>query len=90
MADSKRCGGCGERTTASGPYCRTCQSKRFHARQDIKAGKYILDQVGGAWWVWTDKGEVVVIGRETKELAFHCLAHGDPLLTETDESEATP
>jgi len=87
---SKRCEGCGERTKASGAYCRTCTSKRFHARQDLKSGKFIIDLAGGSWWAWTDKGEVLVIGKKTKEEAFNCLVHGDPLMTETDESEAAP
>jgi hypothetical protein len=81
-----RCAGCGERTTASGLYCRTCQSKRHHARKDVKAGRFIVDQAGGAWWVWTAKGEVVVIGKDTMEAAFDGLAHGDPDMVEAEAS----
>jgi len=44
----------------------------------VEAGKYLIDLAGGSWWVWTDKGEVVVIGKSTKQQAFNCLAHGDP------------
>jgi len=76
--ETGRCEGCGERTRASGCFCRSCQSKRHHARKDVEAGKYLIDLAGGSWWVWTDKGEVVVIGKSTKQQAFNCLAHGDP------------
>lgn len=75
---NEKCSGCGTRTQAAGLFCRSCKSKRHHARKDIEEGKFIIDIAGGSWWVWTNKGETVVVGKDTKEQAFHCLVHGDP------------
>lgn len=72
------CSGCSERTTASSGVCRTCQSKLFHARKAVDEGKVLLDQAGGAWWVWDRKGNVLVVGKDSKQAAIRALAFGDP------------
>jgi hypothetical protein len=75
---TNRCEGCNVSTTASGRYCRTCKSQRFHARKALASGQYFIDTAGGYWWVFTKLGDVAVSGKDTKEQAFHCFAHGDP------------
>ena len=79
----KRCAACGQKTSASGSFCRTCRSKRFHARKRIEREGLIVDQAGGSWWVWDRKGEVLVMGKPTKDEAINALALGD----ETDDLE---
>lgn len=73
----KRCEGCRGRTTASGAFCRSCKSARFHALKRIEAEKLLVDTAGGAWWVWSAKGEVLVIGKPTKGAAILALALGE-------------
>jgi len=68
-----KCEGCGGKTTCA-HYCQRCKSKRFHARKRIDAEGLILDEAGGAWWVWDAKGTVLVIGKNTKQEAFNALA----------------
>lgn len=86
MSRSRKCAGCGHRTTASGSYCRGCQSKLFHARKRIANEGLLVDTAGGSWWVWDPKGEVLVIGKDTRLEAIHALAFGDPDETEEEAS----
>lgn len=74
---SRKCEGCGNRTTASGDLCRTCQRKLREARSRIEIEDLIVDTAGGSWWVWTPKGEVLVIGKPTQAAAVRALAFGD-------------
>lgn len=60
-----KCEGCGNRTTAMG-LCRTCKSQNHHATKRIEAEGLLLDTAGGAWWIWSPRGEVLVIGRATR------------------------
>jgi len=73
---STKCKGCGNRTQAY-DYCRTCKSKRFHAHKRIKAEGLIVDQAGTGWWIWDAKGEVLVIGKDSKVAAINALAFGE-------------
>jgi hypothetical protein len=68
---------CGERTRACGAHCRSCQSARHQTFKRIEAEGLIVDEAGGSWWVWTAKGEVLVIGKDTKNDAIDALASGD-------------
>ncbi len=75
--ETGRCEGCGERTKASGPLCRTCQSTLFHAKKRVKKEGLLVDMAGGSWWVWSPKGEVLVIGKPTRADALLALMRGD-------------
>lgn len=75
--ETGRCEGCGNRTTASGVYCRSCQSKVHHAYKRIEREELLVDVAGGSWWVWTKSGGVLVIGKETKQKAVYALATGE-------------
>jgi hypothetical protein len=70
---SHRCEGCGGRTTAMGSFCRSCQSDIFQARKRVAKENLLVDMAGGAWWVWTEKGEVLVIGKATRQAALIAL-----------------
>lgn len=37
----------------------------------------MVDQVGGAWWVWDAKGNTLVIGQDSKAKALAALDIGD-------------
>lgn len=82
MGHSKRCDCCGDRTTASGDFCRSCQKARRDARKRIEAEGLIVDLAGGSWWVWSAKGEVLVIGKPSKSAAINALAIGDEIESE--------
>ena len=66
-------------------FCQTCKSKRFHAHRRIEREGLIVDQAGGAWWVWDRNGEVLVIGKPTRDDAITALALGDEVDDEEDE-----
>lgn len=72
-----KCQWCGHRTRASGGRCQSCKSKLFHASKRVEKEGLIVDQAGGGWWVWDAKGEVLVIGKDTKSEAYKALALGD-------------
>lgn len=74
---SRKCPGCGNRTTAAGSDdtgCRSCQSKLFHTRKRIEREGLIVDTAGGLWWVWDARGTVLVLGKATKGAAIRSLA----------------
>lgn len=73
-----KCDGCGNRTSAMG-LCRTCKSAFFHAQKRIQNEGLLVDKAGGAWWVWSPKGEVLVIGQPDKYSAILALALGESL-----------
>jgi len=77
-----RCVGCGIKKRASGSYCQKCKSAVHHAIRRIEDESLIVDTAGGAWWVWTAKGEVLVVGKDTKPDAIYDLAMGDSSTTE--------
>jgi len=72
-----RCKACGTRTTASAGYCQGCKSKRHHGYKRLKEEKLLLDEAGGAWWIWDTRGDVVVIGKPTRDAAILALGGGD-------------
>lgn len=74
---SRRCEGCGERTTASGAFCRTCQRQTGEAKAAVKKQSLIVDQAGGSWWVWSPRGDVLVIGKPTRQSALLALVRGE-------------
>lgn len=74
---SKRCEGCGERTAAAGSYCRTCQRQYGEAKTAVKKQNLIVDEAGGSWWVWSPKGDVLVIGKPTRQSALLALVRGE-------------
>lgn len=73
---SHRCEGCGNRTEAH-YLCRSCKSALHHASKRIDAEGLLVDQAGGSWWVWSAKGEVLVIGKSTKLAAILALHKGE-------------
>lgn len=76
-ARGRRCEGCGGRTAAAGSYCQTCQRQYRTALAAVKERDLLVDQAGGSWWVWSPKGEVLVIGKPTKHAAILALVRGD-------------
>jgi hypothetical protein len=74
---SRRCEGCGERTTAAGAFCRTCQRQLGEAKAAVKKQSLLVDQAGGSWWVWSPRGEVLTIGKPTRQSALLSLVRGD-------------
>ena len=76
-AHSSRCKTCGTRTTASAGYCQRCKSMRHHGYKRLKKENLLLDEAGGAWWIWDQRGDVVVAGKPTKDAAIIALGEGE-------------
>ena len=82
-----RCKACGTRTTASAGYCQACKSKRHHGYKRLKEENLLLDEAGGAWWIWDPRGDVVVSGKPTRDAAIIALGGGD---VEDDDKDDVP
>lgn len=80
------CKACGARTTASAGYCQRCKSLRHHGYKRLKEENLILDEAGGAWWIWDQRGDVIVSGKPTAAAAIIALAGGD---VDDDDDTAT-
>lgn len=75
MAKSTKCTWCGARTSnVLTGRCRTCKAAHRRAWKRIEAEGLIVDEAGGAWWVWTKSGDTLVIGEPTKDAAIRALA----------------
>ena len=80
---TQTCVACGRKHGAMPPFCQGCRSKWHHTHKRIKKEGLIVDEAGGAWWVWDKKGEVLVMAKPTKFDAIKALAFGD----DDDEDE---
>lgn len=63
---SSKCTICGVRKRGSTDFCRT---HRFAVRRGMRRmneDNLIVDVAGGGWWAWTLRGEVVVIGQNSR------------------------
>ena len=83
-----RCKACGVRTTSYTGYCQSCKAKRRRGYKRIKEENLLLDEAGGAWWIWNPRGDVVVAGKPTKDAAVIALATGD--VEDDDDAESAP
>ena len=83
-ARSSRCKACGTRTTASAGYCQSCKSKRHHGYKRLKEENLLLDEAGGAWWIWDSRGDVVVAGKPTRDAAIIALGTGEDDVEDDD------
>lgn len=73
---ASKCAICGVRKSGCTDYCRTHKfAVRAGARRVAEEG-LIVDQAGGAWWVWDARGFVLVIGQDSKPKALAVLAVG--------------
>jgi len=82
---SSKCRACGARTTASAGFCQRCKSLRHHGYKQVKEENLVVDQAGGAWWIWDRRGDVLVAGKPTRDAAIIALGAGD---VEDDGAEA--
>jgi hypothetical protein len=85
---ASKCKACSARTTASGGYCQRCKSLRHHGYKRVKEENLVVDQVGGAWWIWDARGDVLVIGTPTRDAAIIALGAGD-IEEDAEEAHAT-
>jgi len=77
--NSSKCSYCGHRTISCTGLCRTCKSARHRGGERIRAEGLIIDQAGSAWWVWNEHGQVLVVGRSTKQEAIVALGRGEEI-----------
>lgn len=73
---SSKCKACDARTTSHTGYCRWCKSKRHRGYARIEDERLVVDQAGGAWWIWDARGDVLVAGKPTKDAAIITLGAG--------------
>ena len=78
------CKTCDARTKASAGYCQRCKSLRHHGYKRLKAENLILDEAGGAWWIWNQRGDVLVSGKPTRAAAIIALALGEADVEDDD------
>lgn len=71
-----KCGVCGTRIQGSSGYCRTHKFAIRRAGARIREESLILDVAGKAWWIWDAKGEVLVIGQDSRAKALALLDLG--------------
>ena len=81
---SSKCKTCGTRTSASAGYCQRCKSLRHHGHKRLKEENLLLDEAGGAWWVWDARGDVVVAAKPTRDAAILALGGGADAEDEDD------
>jgi len=76
MTTNHECKVCGCRKSGSTDYCRTHKFAVRAGARRVHMESLIVDQAGGAWWVWDAKGTVLVIGQDDKARALAILAAG--------------
>ena len=86
---SSKCKTCNARTIASGGYCQRCKSLRHHGYKRVKEENLVVDQAGGAWWIWDPRGDVLVAGKPTRDAAIIALAAGNEEAHATKRSSKT-
>jgi hypothetical protein len=83
-----KCKACGKRTFGSTGYCQSCKSKRHHGYKRIKEENLLLDKAGGSYWIWNQRGDVIVTGKPTAAAAVIALVEGD--VEDDDINESVP
>lgn len=71
-----RCKLCGVKKSGCTDYCRTHKFAVRAGARRVAAESLLVDQAGGAWWVWNPRGDVLVIGQDSKAAALAALATG--------------
>jgi len=68
---------CGVKKLSFSSFCRTHKWAVQRALRRVSAEKLLVDKAGGAWWVWDAKGEVLVIGQDSRAKALAVLDTGE-------------
>lgn len=76
MKMTNRCTVCGDKKSGHTDYCRTHKFAVRAGVRMVREESLIVDQAGGAWWVWDARGVVLVIGQDSKIKALAILAAG--------------
>ena len=71
-----KCEVCGIRIRGCTGRCRTHKFAIRRAAKRVRAEGLVVDQAGGAWWVWDSKGNVLVVGESSKVKALAALDLG--------------
>jgi len=69
---------------ASAGYCQRCKSLRHRGYKRLKEENLLLDEAGGAWWIWDPRGDVLVSGKPTKDAAIIALGGGEADVEDND------
>lgn len=71
-----KCDVCGIRIQGSSGHCRAHKFAIRRASRRIREESLIVDFVGKGWWIWDARGEVLVIGQDSKVKAYAMLDLG--------------
>ncbi len=86
-----KCDVCDIYIRGSSGHCRTHKFAIRRAVRRVREESLIVDLAGKSWWIWDSKGEVLVIGQDSKVKALAALDHGDCDLEEgSDDAVADP
>lgn len=78
MAASRcKCDVCGVRIQGSSGHCRTHKFAIRRAAARVRRESLLVDVAGKAWWIWDAKGEVLVIGQDSRAKALAMLDLGE-------------
>lgn len=76
MMTASRCVVCGTKKTGCTDFCRTHKFAIRRALRRVRTESLTVDRAGGAWWVWNARGDVLVIGQDSKVAALAALDSG--------------
>lgn len=82
QTNPSKCDVCGTRIQGCTGHCRTHKFAIRRAGRRVREESLLVDQAGGAWWVWDSKGNVLVVAQDSKVKALAALDCG------ADEEEA--
>lgn len=71
-----KCTYCGGRTKASGGLCLTHKTARNRGADRVRYDNLLVDEAGGAFWVWDSRGEVLVTAQKDRTTALIVLGLG--------------
>lgn len=77
QTNPSKCDVCGTRIQGCTGHCRTHKFAIRRAARRVRAESLVVEQAGGAWWVWDAKGNTLVIGQDSKVKALAALDLGD-------------
>jgi hypothetical protein len=62
---------------------------RHRGHRLLQEEDLVLDEAGGAWWIWNRRGDVVVSGKPTRAEAVIALGAGEDVAEDDDDDLAT-
>jgi hypothetical protein len=71
------CDVCGTKIQGSSGHCRMHKFAIRRAAARVREENLLVDEIGVATWIWDARGEVLVIGQDSRAKALAMLDRGD-------------